>query len=110
MSSQKSKCATLSLRGILHTKGIGNDNKSILIARSRRLGSESETIGKTNHLILRNLTFFPHRSVPCHYAQFVPEQQTLPQDVRQGLFAVEGEIDDVVEQGEHRGLRNLECS
>jgi hypothetical protein len=51
MSSLKTKCATLLLRGTFHTRGIGNDNKSISIARLGRLGSESETIGKTKDLI-----------------------------------------------------------
>jgi hypothetical protein len=35
---------------IFRTKEIGNGNKIILIARFGRLGSESETIGKTNDL------------------------------------------------------------
>src|ERR1700739_4272445 len=35
---------------ILRTKAMGNDNKSISIALSRRLGSESEIIGKTNDM------------------------------------------------------------
>ncbi len=43
--------ATRSLPVILRTKAIGNDNKSILIARLRRLGTESNTIGKANDLL-----------------------------------------------------------
>jgi hypothetical protein len=36
---------------IFRTKEIGSGNKIILIARLGRLGSESETIGKTKDLI-----------------------------------------------------------
>src|ERR1700682_1030451 len=51
MSSLRAKCETRSLRGIFHTRGIGNGNKSMLIARLKRLGSESNTIGETNDLL-----------------------------------------------------------
>jgi hypothetical protein len=34
----------------------------------------------------------------------MPEQETFPQNVRQGLLAVNREVDDVVEQSGHDGL------
>src|SRR6267378_3540743 len=51
--SRKMRRATRSLPVILRTKAIGNDNKSILIARLRRLGSESHTIGKGHDFLLK---------------------------------------------------------
>ena len=53
MSSLKTKCATRLLRETFHTRGIGNDNKSISIARLGRLGSGSETIGSINDFIFK---------------------------------------------------------
>src|ERR1700726_3727826 len=49
--SRRARRATRSLRVILRTKEVGNDNKSILMGRLTRLGSESEPIGKANDLL-----------------------------------------------------------
>ena len=48
---RRTKPATRSPRVILRTKEIENAKKSILIGRSRRLGSESETIAKANDFL-----------------------------------------------------------
>src|SRR5579864_3060104 len=48
---RRTKPATPSPRVILRTKEIENAKKSILIGRSRRLGSESETIAKANDFL-----------------------------------------------------------
>src|SRR6266851_1360163 len=50
-ASQRTRRGRRLLRVIFPTKEIGSGNKNILIARLGRLGSESETIEKTNDLI-----------------------------------------------------------
>src|ERR1700722_19274131 len=49
-ASRRARRGRRLLRVIFHTKEIGSGNKNILIARLGRLGSESETIGKTRDL------------------------------------------------------------
>jgi hypothetical protein len=50
---RRTKPATPSPHVILRTKEIENAKKSILIGRSRRLGSESETIAKANDFLTK---------------------------------------------------------
>src|SRR5216684_4149541 len=51
-ASRRTRRGRRLLRVIFRTKEIGSGNKIILIARLGRLGSESETIEKSNDLIL----------------------------------------------------------